>query len=206
MRRKARVPPAPALPALTAAVLYQSDFSTPSLSAWSQVRGPLEAPDLTPSRWAVRDGILEQTGRFEEENSARDAMIVTNDSFADARLDVYAYATSGQPLGVVLRWNEQEYYLLRLYVTAPDTQPKAVLYHVNPEAEIQIDESRTWAGYSLSTWHHITATAQGSRITVQIDGRDVLTATDDTLASGRFGLYATADGTAKFDNFRLTRP
>jgi hypothetical protein len=140
------------------------------------------------------------------ENTAQDAMIVTNDSFTDARLDVYAYATSGLPMGVVLRFGEQEYYLLRLYVKATDTQPKAVLQHVTPNGEVQLGASRSWAGYTPGTWHRITATAQGAGFTVQIDGRDVLSANDSALEGGHFGLYATADGSAKFDNFRLTRP
>jgi hypothetical protein len=200
------VPPAPALPATGAAVLSQSDFSAADLGAWAQVRGPLEAPDLAPSRWEVRDGMLQQVGRHDEENTARDALIVTNDTYSDARLDVYAYATSGQPLGVVLRYGQQGYYLLRLHVTAPNTQPKAVLYLVTSTAEIQLDESRTWAGYTPATWHRISATARGATLTVQIDGTDLITHTDNTLASGRFGLYAAADGTAKFDNFRLVQP
>jgi hypothetical protein len=200
------VPAAPSLPAVSAAVLYQSDFSEPSLSSWSQVRGPLEAPDLEPSRWAVRNGMLEQTGRYEEENTARDAMIVTNSSFGDARLDVYAYATSGMPLGVVLRSSDTGYYLLRLFVKAPDTLPKAHLYLVTPNGQVKVGESSAWAGYDAASWHRITATVRGSALTVQIDGVDVLSASDDTLATGRFGLYATADGSAKFDNFRLTRP
>jgi hypothetical protein len=200
------VPPAPALPAASAQIIFQSDFSTPSLSAWSQVRGPLEAPDLEPARWWVRNGMLEQTGRYEEENTARDAIIVTNEALADAKLEVYAYATSGQPIGVVLRSSESSYYLLRLYVSSADSQPKAVMYLVTPDNEVQVGASRSWAGYTPATWHRITATAQGSRLTVQVDGRDVLSATDDALSSGQFGLYATADGTAKFDNFRVTRP
>jgi pectate lyase len=150
--------------------------------------------------------MLEQTGRYEEENTARDAMIVTGDSFTDARLDVYAYATSGLPVGVVLRSSENSYYQLRMHVRAADTQPKAVLYLVTPDGEAQLGASQTWAGYTPAAWHRVTATAQGTKITVQIDGVNVLSATDDTLASGRFGLFATADGTAKFDNFRLVRP
>jgi hypothetical protein len=200
------VPPAPALPGTAAAVLYQADFAMPSLSEWAQVRGPHEAPDLVPARWWVRQGMLEQIGRYEEENTATEAMIVTNDTFTDARLEAYAYATSGLPAGVVLRSGDSGYYLLRLFVKADDTAPKAVLYLVTPQGQVQVGASRTWGGYTPATWHRVTATAQGSRLTVQIDGVDVLSATDDSLASGRFGLYATADGTAKFDNFRLTRP
>jgi hypothetical protein len=200
------VPPAPALPAASAQVLFQSDFSTPSLSAWSQVRGPLEAPDLEPARWSVRDGMLEQSGRSDEENVARDAMIVTNETYEDARVEVYVYATSGQPMGVVLRSSENSYYLVRLFVAAADSQPKAVLYLVTPDNEVQVGASRSWSGYTPATWHRVTATVQGTTFTVQVDGRDVLSGTDDMLSSGRFGLYATADGTAKFDNFRLTRP
>jgi hypothetical protein len=80
------------------------------------------------------------------------------------------------------------------------------MYLVTPDNEVQVGASRSWTGYTPATWHRITATAQGSRFTVQVDGRDVLSATDDALSSGQFGLYATADGTAKFDNFRVTSP
>jgi hypothetical protein len=200
------VPPAPALPSANSPVIYQSDFSAPGLTSWSQVRGPLDAPDLVPARWSVANGVLVQTGRYDEEDAARDALIVTNDTLTDARLDVYTFATSGQPVGVVLRLSEGGYYLLRLFVTAGDTQPKAVLYLVTPQGEVQVGASRTWAGYTPATWNLVTATAKGTSITIQINGQDAITANDDTVSSGKFGLYAFADGSAKFDNFRLTRP
>jgi hypothetical protein len=119
---------------------------------------------------------------------------------------VFMYATRGQPAGVVLRYSDRGYYLVRLYPAVPDTQAKAVLVLVTPNGEVQLGAARTWPGYTPAAWYRVTATAKGGQFSVAIDSQAVLSSSDDTFAAGKFGLFATADGTARFDNFRVTRP
>lgn len=52
-------------------------------------------------------------------------------------------------------------------------------------------------------WYHLTVTATGARFRVLLNGRQVIDATDDAYATGRFGLNTYA-GSAAFQNVRVS--
>lgn len=201
------VPPAPDLPAITHPVLFSTDFSTTNQSAWAQF-GAYNPPDVGPSRWEVRNGILEQTGVASEEGTSEDALFLTKESgFSDTTLEADVYQSGGETLGVVLRYSDTGYYLLKLYPKQPNAASKARLVKVTRDkGETEIGASANWSGFTPRTWYRITLTAKGSSLTAQIDGQQIISITDASLGQGRLGLYAYADGRAKFDNVRVSVP
>jgi hypothetical protein len=201
------IPPAPALPATTKTILFSSDFSSADLSAWTPM-GAYNPPDATGASWSVRNGILEQSGIAEEEAASTDALLLTNDStFSDATLDSYFYAGGGEAAGLVTRYSDNGYYLLKIFASAPNSEPKARLAKVTPlGGEVTLATSSSWSGYKPGVWYRLTLTAKGNQLTAQVDGVQILSASDAQLSKGRLGPFAFADGRAKFDNFRVTGP
>jgi hypothetical protein len=201
------VPPAPALPTTDKQVLFSTDFSTPDLSAWMPF-GDYSPPDGLPASWTAQNGVLAQSGIADEEGASPTALLLTNDSsFGDSTLDAYFYSGGGEAAGVVMRYGPDGYYMLKVYATAPNSVPKAVLLKAtSSDVETTLASSSDWPGYAPKSWYRLTLTAAGSTLTAMIDGKQVASASDTQFSKGRLGLYAFADGTAKFDNVRVTAP
>jgi hypothetical protein len=201
------LPAAPALPPTSARVLFHDDFSSSELSAWQQLTPMVGTPGVRPATWEVRDGVLAQASNHAEEATEDEAYIVTKvQTYTDFTMEVYFYATSGDPIGAVVRFSDRGYYLVKLYGQVANDQPKATLLKVTAEGERTLAASTAWPGYHHGNWHLMSITARGPVIEVRVDGRLVLTASDGTFASGGLGLYTVADGTARFDNLRVTAP
>jgi hypothetical protein len=65
----------------------------------------------------------------------------------------------------------------------------------------------TYPGYDLETWTLLKTTVVGNQITVSINGKDIMSATDaaNTFTQGWVGVWSYADGGASFDNIRIQR-
>ena len=127
------IPPAPALASTDKPELYSTDFSSSDLSDW--VPAASYNPTAgSPAAWSVQDGVLHQSGSIGDGDVSSDALLVTNRSdFSDLSLETYLYPTGGESIGTVLRWSPQGYYAVRLYLAAPNTQPKAELLLITPD-------------------------------------------------------------------------
>ncbi len=201
------IPPAPALPSTTRKVLFETEFSSPDLSAWLP-ESAYNPPDATPASWQVEGGLLHQSGvAGEDEDASLDALLVTKDkSASDIVLDSLVFPGGGESLGLVLRWSPDGYYLARLYANAPNDQPKAQIVRVTLLSQTVLAESKDWPGYTARQWLHASLSAQGSHLWLEVNGEKIAEANDSELAEGSFGFYAYADGTAYFDNVRATLP
>jgi hypothetical protein len=198
------LPEAPALPATNGPVIAESDFASADLSSWLPLS--LLAPvGGVPASWRVSSGRLEQIGVAATDGSDDAAFLVTRDRrFSNFTMDAYYYPGSGEPLGAVFRQSDAGFYLLRLYPTgAGGTAPKATLTRFTGDRGTSVASSTSWKGYAYSRWQRLTITADGATLSVSIDGQPVLQGRDAILTSGAAGFYAFADGTAKFDNFRI---
>jgi hypothetical protein len=188
-------------------VLFHDEF-TGDLAGWKSA-APLDPAGASPAAWSVRNGMLAQSGVFEEEGTSEDAVIVTAGSetqLSDFVMDVQVYATSGEPVGVVFRYSATGFYLVKLLPQGPVQAARATLLKVENGVARVVAESSSWAGYTKSSWQRLTVSAKGSDISVATDGQSVITATDSAFSSGGVGFYAYADGTARFDNLRVTAP
>jgi hypothetical protein len=53
-------------------------------------------------------------------------------------------------------------------------------------------------------WHTLEATAEGTRIRISFDGKEIISADDGTFAMGKVGLWTKADSITSFDDFEAT--
>lgn len=206
--KPAAPPAAPALPATSKVVLFQSDFSSTNLAGWTRSTLPGDEAEA-PSGWRITNGLLEQSENARESGSAEDALLILGPSggnFADFTLDTLAYGTSGEPFGAVFRSSDAGAYIVQLYSEAPNISPKARLLLINGSQRAVLASSSTWKGYTPGRWLRLSVRAVGSELTISVNGETVISARDTSLAQGAIGLYAYADGSAKFDNVRITAP
>jgi|GEM_PF-4241645 len=204
--RDGTVPTAPALPATSAQVHFQDDFSSSDLGGW-QPTADLGTADAKPAQWRASRGMLEQWSDYTEADTDTEALLVTEgQTFGNFIFDTHLYATSGEPVGAVVRHSDSGFYLVKLYGQVANSAPKAELLKVSDGRATRLATSQAWAGYRHAAWHRLTIVAQGSSLTVQVDGQTVMQARDASLSKGGIGLYSYANGTAKFDNVRVTAP
>ena len=196
------VPPAPAAaqPASTTALL-SADFASADLGRWSVIDA---ADALTgPSVWKVRDGRLIPYSDAQDLPSSYTTALVTGDpSWRDYSVSAAAYATTNDELGVVARASEAGYYVFKLF---PQSQKPglALLRYDAARGRYSVLASAEGGGFVLERWYTLRLTVQGTRLTASVDGREVLTAQDATLASGRAGVAGYAAGGLEFDNLTV---
>lgn len=201
-------PAAPSLPPTSRPLLYQSDFSSADLADW-QPLAALAPPGTDVPTWRSQSGLLEQIGDAHTEGTAEDAFLLLNKAGLptdDFVLDTYFRAASGEPVGVVFRYNGAGFYLFRVYGDGPNSSAKAELLQISPGSRTLVASSPGWRGYARNQWQRLSLIANGTSITASVDGAPVLEAGNAGLSRGKVGLYAFATGVARFDNFRLTQP
>jgi hypothetical protein len=161
-------------------------------------------------------GRLQQDIPVSEIPSEQNALFVTQDSnFADGSVETYFYATAGSPLGIVLRGSDSGYYRVVLHMNVSTNQvSKAAIERISIDAdgvskrvELAKGDFAAWQGYELEQWTLAKATVEGNRITVSVNGREIVSATDAeaTYANGWAGIWTQSDNGTQFDNIRIQR-
>jgi hypothetical protein len=194
------VPAAPALPASGEAASV-ADFEGASLEDWTGISD-------TRIEWVAEGGRLQQLLPLSEIPTYEPALLVTRDTaFTDGSVEAMIYATSGSPVGIVIRGSNEGHYRVVLHQNAPNDKPKARIERVTGNVTDRIAEApvATYSGYELESWQYVKVTAQGSEISVAVDGRPVMSVSDSTYAGGWAGVWTMADTGASFDNIRIQR-
>jgi len=194
--------PVPAAPSLTGALpgAATETFDGSPLSAW---RG------ITDSaiKWVAQDGRLQEYLAVADEPADVPALFVSTDAnFTSGTAEAYVYPTAGSPVGIVLRGSDQGYYRVTIFpnVTS-NSQPKAQIERVDGNRTTVLAQApiSAYQGYTLEQWQHVVAAAQGNTITVSVDGKQIMSATDGTFTKGWAGVWTLADQGASFDNLRI---
>ncbi len=199
--RVAQWPPAPGLPPPTHTVALNATFATPDLSAWQT----LGNPDSPPS-WDTVNAHLQQEGDAVGESSPDETVYAAGDTgWTNYILEAQFYVTSGDPVGVVWRAQDNSYYQLTLQPDLPNNAAKAQLSLVqngHPQVLASTPANR-WPGYQYEQWQTIRVVTQGAHQQVFVDGVPLLDVQNSALTHGQIGLYAVEDQVTGFDNVRV---
>lgn len=187
--------------------LFADSFaSSTSLSGWSFV----DLEDVLPedkSVWTVQDGQLQQSRTGEAATpSEQETLAVTGKSdWTDYVVSAKVYDFQNATFGLVARRQGNSFYRYRAISDVYEDTPKQVLEKVVNGVATPL-ATLDGPGYSKRQWHSVTMSVVGSAITVQLDGKQVLTANDSTLTSGQAGLYTRAFGGIRFDDVTIAQP
>lgn len=192
------VPPAPEPAVGTQSVaLFSNDFSANTLSDW-KLFSFSERPE-GPATWTVENGELLQGGTAFGTLDPDSVYLATGDAaWADYTVTTAAYANPGGRAGLIARYSERGYYQLWLDADAGATS--LVLAVVQNEETRVLGRTPVAAG-SANRWLGFELSVRGATITGTLDGTTVVRAEDTSLSAGQPGLYATALGATRFDNF-----
>ncbi len=197
-------PPAPAdgLQAAAAPLLAADFASSSQTTGWSVI----DAADVIqfPSVWQVQDGRLAQVSDGNDlPGNYATALVAGQSAWADYRVSAAAFPTANDELGVVARATDAGYYVLRL-LPASSAGPRAVLARYDAASTRFVTlASAEHAGFATERWVRLELRVTGGQLVGLVDGREVLSAQDATLTSGRAGVYGYAQGGLVFDNLTV---
>ncbi len=181
-----------------------------------------------PSGWATADAGASAAWRVVKDPSAptkpyvlahvppaprAPVAVLDKPDFSDGEVSVKFKALGGRPeqdAGLVWRYRDDNNY----YVVRADAREKnLVLYKVEDGKRIPLaPRGRPANAYSVkhpvnpNDWSILKVTFKGPLFSVYYDHRRIFQVDDNTFRSpGKVGLWARADSTAYFDNFRVVR-
>lgn len=193
-------PPAPGRPASTP--LLNATFADASaLSGWQPV-GP-RIPTGKPV-WDIQNGQLVQRGVDGVDAVEVPAGLVTGDpSWTDVTVQVDALAQDTREVGLIVRQQGESYYRFRVLAAGTGTNSGNLI--LEKVVDGQATQLAAFDGPEISsnTWHTLAVRATGSTISCLVDGREVGSAEDSTLKSGRVGVSTLAMSGAHFANLQV---
>lgn len=200
------IPPAPALPAASGNILLADDFNAPTASNYT-ILDLGQPSDMPASNWQVQADRLTQQGDNAGNPATFETLALSPVTATSYRIEVEAYSAA-TPLGLVARYSAAGFYRLRVNrsgVTGPGWQ--LARYDASGRG-FKITTLATGSvgnGYQIRQWNYLALTAQGSTMSVNLNGQTVASVADATYASGSVGLYTEATGGAFFDNLRVAQ-
>ena len=165
---------------------------------------PMQTGPGAPGRWEVVEDGSASGGRAvaqvsQEGTENRFPLLIHQPTMpADVEVTTRIKPVSGridQAGGLAVRLqNQDNYYLAR----ANALEGNVRFYKVVGGRREQLASAEL--PVSANAWHKLTLRAQGDRFAVGFDGRQVLTATDQTFASpGKVAYWTKADSVTRFD-------
>jgi hypothetical protein len=162
------------------------------------------APDNPRSTWYIKDRALIQNGDATGNPGSYETLALTGDAaWTDYSVEAQAYS-GGTPLGLVARYSQAGFYRLRVNRSAVTGAGwRLERYDSSTHSYTALAQGQIGSGYVMRKWSYLKLTAQGSVISVTVNGQAVVNVTDTTYKSGSVGVYAEATG-ARFTNLRVT--
>jgi hypothetical protein len=203
------VPPAPvAGPSLQSAnTLFADSFSSDaSLANW-QIMDIGEVIPGEESVWRVVDGrfLQDRTARAYNPDFRDTIALTGEESWSNYTISANVYDAANAVVGLVVRQQGESFYRFRWFVSGTEGDRKLVLEKV-VDGQVTELAGAAGPGYEHYRWYNVSLSANGSQLTVKIDGAVVLEANDTSISTGRAGVTTTAFGTVNFDDVTVTAP
>jgi len=155
------------------------------------------------SFWKIEDGTATETsnyyiGEAKDRNARTERpgtcrVYTPGNEWSDGELNVELSCSDNDGLGIVVRWQAPDRYLL----WAMDAERNFhVLASKNGDTYEILDVAE--AGYKGNTWYRLKVALRGDTVAVSIDGQPDLSAKGIALRKGTFGFYAWGCTGAKF--------
>lgn len=157
-----------------------------------------------PSQWRAADGVLRQTSAISA--GGLPLLLGTHaiagaDDWTDYRCSAGLRSDAAGAIGVLFRYrDEQNYY--RFSVDGVQSYRRLIKQVDGVTTVLWQDGMATPLGRSM----RFVADAIGDRITVYVDGEQLLSLTDDSHPRGWIGLYAAQNPGARFESVTVSPP
>lgn len=153
------------------------------------------------AKWVVKqDGATRVLEQVEEQTPKRFASaVVKGTSFKDVRVSARMKTISGyQAPGVVWRYQDADnYYVVR----SNPIEKNVYLFKLVAGKRTKLGGADT-DGIKTGEWHTLRAEHKGAAITIYLNDKKIIEATDDTFATGAVGVWIKDDTVARFDDLK----
>jgi hypothetical protein len=198
------LPPAPAYQPIAEAgptTLFAEDFSSPqALSTW-------QSAFLSPDPGNMATFQLRQDALYLNEGAGSMQTVgmvdVAGQDWTDYVYSLDIYPLGNQEVGAIFRYQDGSFYRFR-YLSWEHGAPTTLFLERVQGEQVTVLAQADRPGYPSQQWFHLDIAAAGSRLTVYLDGQQVLQAEDGTLPQGKVGVFALSLGYVYFDNVRVT--
>lgn len=203
------LPAIPAVPAVKPAIadaqgataLNLKFDSADALKAWQRI-GP-DTPLGTPL-WDVVNGMLMQRGADGVQSVDEQTALVTGDpNWHDVTIRTSVLVQGTKEVGVVARQNGASFYRFRALALGTGTNSGNLLLEKVIDGQATQIAAFDGPEISADVWHTLGLSARGTTITCFVDGKQVGTAEDSSLSSGRAGVSTLAMSGAYFANVQV---
>jgi polysaccharide biosynthesis/export protein len=180
-----------------------SESSPDTLTDWMIVD---EGTANGPSSWMVSDGKLIQTSNI----SGRDGLdtdfdrpgtyaVIGNDSWTDLRVTADLCSRSDGSMGLMFRYKDADNY----YRFAMDKKRgcRRLIKKVRGVLTVLAEDRDA---YSRNRWYSIAIELRRNNINVAVDGKYLFEVKDDSMDSGKIGLYCCENAGSEFRNISVT--
>ncbi len=169
----------------------------------------LDSPGGKPanSKWQVAGGVVTELSNhyksvpadadYRTDHPGSYRVYTGGRSFTDGELSLELASSDNDGLGIAFRFQGRD----RHYLWAMDEQRRFHILAVKDGETYRILASSK-AGYAKNKWYKLRVVLKGPKITVYLDGKKDLEATDPTHRKGTFALYAWGCAGAKFRGVR----
>jgi Domain of Unknown Function (DUF1080) len=187
--------------AVLASPMFQNDAA---LSQWEFVDVGVRLPE-NRSVWRVQDGALLQNKTAAAANpDMYETMAFTGSpKWTDYTVSARFYDQGNGNVGLVARRQGDSFYRLQLMTSRFAETPQLILEKV-VKGEASPLATLDGAAYEYHTWNSMALSVKSDQIQAIVNGKVVLSASDQTLTSGQPGLYTRALGQVRFANVLVT--
>ncbi len=197
---------------------FSDDFDDGDMDGWVVVDDPDELmSDKAPSTWEVKAGPINGAAVYQGSNRWGDPtdqialgtyLIYDNAEWVDFTFEFDTIANDDDGLGFVWRWKDRLNHYRYMMVIDPGSRGpfRRIERRLGddgdefPFYEFLADSKDS---YAQNVEMHIKVEVRGTKMTVSIDDKEILTANDDTYDMGKIGFALYAEQ-AYFDNVQVT--
>ncbi len=197
---------------------FEDDFEDGDMEGWVVVDDPDKLmSDNSPSTWEVKPGPINGMAVYQGSNRWGDPtdqislgtyLIYDNAEWTNFTFEFDTVANDDDGLGFVWRWQDRLNHYRYMMVIDPGSRGpfRRIERRLGDEGdEFPFYEflAESNESYAQGVEMHMMVEVTGNKMTVFIDDKEVLTATDDTYAEGKVGFAIYAEQ-AFFDNVVVT--
>jgi hypothetical protein len=156
-----------------------------------------------PSQWSIAGGALAQTASIGSGAAPYPGTIALIDgrSYGDVRATARLRAEDPHPIGLVLRYRGPGNYYR--FLLDQSTSRRALDTFVDGVASTLWSDS---SGFAVGAELTLTFDAAGDRLTGYVDGALAFAVTDDSLSSGKAGVYCSQNPALRVEHVELASP
>ena len=203
-RTNTRTPTALATATLANTPTRTATATSPPTSTYGDDFNRADAPNLGPN-WTARTGSFHISSQTAPNASTEDDIIVSYNAgpYSSVAVSAQMQITGGSgTTSIGVRWGSYASGVPTAGYNAELTSSgRVVLWRINNWAQLG---SYQIVGYTTGQWITLTLRANGSSLSVDVNGMTRITATDGTFTSGATGLWSyrpTSMNQHGFDNF-----